>query len=161
MVGIIVFVVIVVAVISFAVYHGHRYHSNNGGELFGSLLIGGIGLVLLIVILGGAYHSYAQVKHMTVTICSKANVYSGNQNQQRVYTSNGTFQVSDHWLHGTTFNSADLYGRIQTGKTYDLTYYGWRIGWMSEMPNIIGGHVAPKNQAIGSCQSNNLSGNLG
>lgn len=53
----------------------------------------------------------------------------------RVYTSCGVFEVDDNIFLGQ-FNAADTYARIQPGKTYRLTTYGWRNGALSLFPNI-------------------------
>lgn len=58
----------------------------------------------------------------------------------RVYTSNcGTFQVGDDFVHGV-YNSADLFGQIQVGHTYNFEAYGYRNGFTSTFPNIEGIH---------------------
>lgn len=53
----------------------------------------------------------------------------------RIYTSCGTFQVADSLTRGT-FRSADTYGSIEEGKTYRLTYHGYRNGFLSMFPNV-------------------------
>lgn len=55
--------------------------------------------------------------------------------EYRVYTSCGVFSVSDDPFLGQ-WNSADTYGSIQVGKTYNLEAYGWRNGFFSIFPNI-------------------------
>jgi len=53
----------------------------------------------------------------------------------RVYTSCGVFTIEDNLFLGK-FNSADTYARIQPGRTYRITSYGWRNGFFSMFPNI-------------------------
>jgi hypothetical protein len=55
----------------------------------------------------------------------------------RVYTENcGTFEVKDSILDGR-FNSADAYGQLDEGTTYDFTTRGIRLPFFSAFPNII------------------------
>ncbi|UVK59050.1 hypothetical protein SEA_CEN1621_32 [Microbacterium phage Cen1621] len=55
----------------------------------------------------------------------------------RVYTSCGVFVVEDNALVGQ-WNSADTYNAIEPGKVYDFEAVGWRNGFFSLFPNIIG-----------------------
>lgn len=58
-----------------------------------------------------------------------------NTTDYRVYSSCGTFGVQDDPFIGQ-WNSADTYGSIVVGQTYDFEAYGWRNGLMSQFPNI-------------------------
>lgn len=61
---------------------------------------------------------------------------SDGDSDARVYTSNcGTFKVGDDIFHGE-YNSADVFGSIQVGHTYDFVAYGYRNGFTSDFPNI-------------------------
>lgn len=53
----------------------------------------------------------------------------------RVYTSCGVFVVEDNVFLGQ-WNSADVYGRLVEGRSYDLTAHGVRSGLLSLFPNI-------------------------
>ncbi|UDL16538.1 hypothetical protein SEA_ZOOMAN_297 [Microbacterium phage Zooman] len=59
----------------------------------------------------------------------------------RVFTDNcGVFGVQDDiWLW--QWNSADVFGSIKVGETYDFEAYGWRNGLMSTFPNIKTAHL--------------------
>lgn len=46
------------------------------------------------------------------------------------------FQITDSYSHGR-FNSSDLYGSIEVGKTYVFTVYGYRTEYLSEYENIL------------------------
>jgi len=59
-----------------------------------------------------------------------------NKSDMRIYTENcGTFQVGDNPLKGV-WNSADLYGAISKGETYDFQTTGVRVGLVSAFPTI-------------------------
>jgi len=83
------------------------------------------------------FTSYSTTRSDIVTICNKEAVATKSGHEYRVYTSNGTFVVKDHIVNGSRFNSADVYGKLASGKTYNLTYYGWRNGFFSAFENII------------------------
>lgn len=103
--------------------------------------------MLLLAIGIPLYGSYSKLKTRIVTICDKEAVSDSNGGHQyRVYTSGGTFRVSDTIVDGARFNSADVYGRLQRGKTYRLTYYGYRFGFTSSFPNIKSATLLPPDQ---------------
>lgn len=59
-----------------------------------------------------------------------------SQTNYRVYSDCGTFTVEDNLFLGK-FNSADTYGAIEDGQTYDFDVIGWRNGFFSMFPNIL------------------------
>lgn len=46
-----------------------------------------------------------------------------------------TYKISDLLWKGK-FNSADIYGNLEVGKTYEITTTGYRWGYFSEYQNI-------------------------
>ena len=54
----------------------------------------------------------------------------------RIYTSCGVFQNTDSILRGKN-TSADVYGRVQVGKTQTFRVVGWRFGFTSDFPNVL------------------------
>ena len=108
-----------------------------------------IGAIVVVAALVGVfflvraiYRSYSAESVVVATVCGKEAVplsdSDGNNNghEYRVYTSQGTFVVKDHFVNGIRTLSADTYGRIQPGVTYKITSYGWRNGLLSMFPNI-------------------------
>jgi hypothetical protein len=53
-----------------------------------------------------------------------------------VYTDKGTFKLEDDLFRGN-FYSSDVYGKLKQDSTYKFKTSGYRIGFMSEYPNII------------------------
>ena len=102
----------------------------------------GCAAVGLIAIIGGAtWIGYAQAQHEETKTCevvAKESVAKGdNGHEYRVYTENcGTLKVGDS-IWKMRFDSADLYGQLVEGETYDMTTIGWRVPFLSWMPNII------------------------
>lgn len=57
--------------------------------------------------------------------------------QYRINTANcGSFMIADAPLKGQ-FSSADVYGQITEGESYDFTQTGFRIPVLSVFPNIV------------------------
>ena len=52
-----------------------------------------------------------------------------------VYSTDTTYEITDSWLYGR-FNSSDLYGKIEVGKTYRIKIGGSRKPFFSWYPNI-------------------------
>ncbi len=53
-----------------------------------------------------------------------------------IYTDHGVFRNDDAGWH-MKFNSSDVYGSLDIGKSYRLKVYGWRIPILSMYPNIV------------------------
>jgi hypothetical protein len=53
-----------------------------------------------------------------------------------VFTEAGTFKLEDDIVYGN-FRSSDWYGDIKSDKVYEFEVIGWRIGYISEYPNIV------------------------
>jgi hypothetical protein len=53
-----------------------------------------------------------------------------------IFTEAGTFKLEDDLIYGN-FNSSDWYGQIKRDSTYTFNLIGYRIGFMSEYPNIV------------------------
>ena len=81
--------------------------------------------------------SVTHTETKTCTVASKESVAKEGEHEYRVYTEQcGTLSVNDSWLR-LRFNSADVYGSIQEGKTYEVTTMGFRIPIFSTFPNIL------------------------
>ena len=52
-----------------------------------------------------------------------------------IYTKDATYEITDSWLYGR-FDSSDLYGRIEVGKTYKVKVGGTRVPFLSVYPCI-------------------------
>lgn len=67
----------------------------------------------------------------------------GQKSHMRVYTENcGTFSVQDNLLL-LRFDSADVYGAIEPGQTYNLKTAGLRVPLFSWFPNVLEATPAP------------------
>jgi hypothetical protein len=102
----------------------------------------GIGVIAVaaLAVAGVGSYAYAQTEatysNCVVTKTDRTSNSDG-QSQARVYTENcGTFEVSDNIFKGQ-FNSADTFGALQPGETYDFETIGFRNGFLSIFPNIL------------------------
>lgn len=108
-----------------------------------------IGLVAAGVIFaavgGAAYASSGQ--DMTCTVTDKdrtTKVVDGNSSTDvRIWTEDCGVLKMDDSLIGMSFDTADKYGQIKVGQTYDFHTFGWRVPVFSMFPNIT--KVAPAN----------------
>jgi hypothetical protein len=95
-------------------------------------------LVGAILVFGVAYRNtgstvIAQVRDKE-RVCNSTS--EGSDCRYLVYTDQGTYAVEDSFIFWR-FNSSDVYGSIERGKTYSFYIVGWRIPFASVYPNII------------------------
>lgn len=87
--------------------------------------------------------NFVKNEPVTCTVTDKdrstASTESGSKSVFRIYTEGGdrcgTFGLADNPFAGN-WNSADIYGRIKVGATYELETVGTRNGFMSWFPEI-------------------------
>jgi len=101
-----------------------------------------IGLVAIvaIAIIGFEIASFTNKETVKSTVTDKERIVkkSGEsiESYYLIYTEAGTFKLEDELLYGN-FNSSDWYGKIKPDSTYEFTTIGFRIGFLSEYPNIV------------------------
>lgn len=110
-----------------------------------SLVVVGVVVAVVITIIVSIFYFNSRESLESCTVDSKDRAISvssdkdGNtttKTDYRVYTSCGVFTVGDNLFFGR-FNSADTYGSLHEGSTYDLDVIGWRNGFFSMFPNIL------------------------
>jgi hypothetical protein len=84
---------------------------------------------------------YANKKTVTTKVLDKERVTKstgdGNiSSYYLIFTEDGTYKLEDEILY-LNFNSSDLYGKIRRDSTYTFEVIGYRIGVISEYPNIV------------------------
>lgn len=99
-----------------------------------SMVAAGFALLMLVG-LSGCSQPNQQV-YSECTVSDKDRTHGGSGSDMRVYTDCGVFEVRDSTLAGR-FDSADVYASVRIGETYDVTAYGWRVGWLSWFPNAL------------------------
>ena len=53
-----------------------------------------------------------------------------------IFADSEVFENTDNLFYGK-FNSSDIYGRLQQGKTYEVEVVGWRVPILSAHRNIL------------------------
>jgi hypothetical protein len=96
------------------------------------LIVGGLGVKI---------SGYGNKQTITTKVVGKERITnsagSGNiQSYYLIYTEAGTLKLEDELLYGN-FNSSDWYGQIRQDSTYTFETVGYRIGYLSEYPNIV------------------------
>lgn len=107
-----------------------------GTKVIGAIVLG---IAAIIGVTVALFPSYYQADKRVVQVCDKESVSTGSDNghEYRVYTSDGTFVVEDHVLHGVSFRSSELYGHLQAGKVYEFEFYGFRVPFTSTFETLI------------------------
>jgi len=104
-----------------------------------------VGLVVLIVVaVVPAYGIIWSNTHTTVTCTVEEKdrtTKAKGGSDQRLYTDCGVLSVADDWINGQ-WNSSDLYSQLDAGETYTFETVGWRNGFLSAFPNVVGAEVA-------------------
>lgn len=95
-------------------------------------------LAFIVAIFGFGLINATHVEHQTCTVTDKDRTRgSEGSSDARIYTKDcGTLHVGDSWLEWT-FNSADTYGQIERGKTYEVKTRGFRVPFFSMFPNVV------------------------
>lgn len=114
------------------------YHNRSRFMFIAPFVIVAVAIVGLIV---WAFVYLGSQSSATCTVDFKertTHVRDGGTSQQKlVYTEEcGVFEVQDNWFLGQ-FNSADTYGSLEEGQTYDFKTVGFRNGLFSMFPNIL------------------------
>jgi hypothetical protein len=113
------------------------------------LLVLGIFLVMA-VIASDLFYTYGTKKEKVVKIKSLDHKLkkSGSgedaeiKDTYMVFTENdGVFENVDAKMYWK-FNSSDIQNALTAGKEYTITYYGWRVPFLSWYPNVVA--VKPK-----------------
>lgn len=108
----------------------------------------GIGIVLFLLIVGGAVGWYyvfmpTTEKVAEITVENKWIKNQPNDNDQIYMVSdiNGNvYKIKDDWMPGADYfkwNSSDIYSQLKVGQTYTIKTVGWRTQFLSEYPNIV------------------------
>lgn len=106
-------------------------------EKFYLVAIAAITVGIVLGGLGFEIYSMSHTETMTCTVVNKdrtTNQEGGSD--MRVYTEDcGTLAVGDSLLDGV-WNSADVFGKIEGGKTYEFETRGVRVPFLSRFPII-------------------------
>ncbi len=98
----------------------------------------GFGILALICCLaiGACAGNYYKDHTVQVTVTGKESVsVEGGGHEYRIYGSNETFVMEDSIAKGR-FRTADDYGKLRQGQTYNCKAFGWRVPLFSGFRNL-------------------------
>jgi len=89
----------------------------------------------------GAYRNSSETVSFKVKKTERITQGAGDAltSKYLVFTETEVFEITDSFCYWR-WNSSDLYGKIENGKTYDAMVAGWRIPFLSWYRNIIEMH---------------------
>lgn len=104
-------------------------------------LIGILATMVIIAAIAIEISKYNNVDIITTRVVGKERIVESNSNNgvssyYLVFTEGGTFKLQDDIVYGN-FRSSDWYGDIKLNEVYEFEVIGWRIGYISEYPNIV------------------------
>jgi hypothetical protein len=93
-------------------------------------------IVLLVVMVAGLTGCYPFNKQTVTGKVTDLTQSGGEDSIKLVEVDNRNwYKVEDELFLGQ-FRSRDMWGALEEGKTYTFTTYGYRMGFLSEYPNI-------------------------
>ena len=101
-----------------------------------------IGLVAIgvILVIGVNFAKFSHKETIKTTVVDKERIVNRSgesiESYYLIYTEDGALKLEDELFYGN-FNSSDWYGKIKVDSTYEFTTIGWRVGVLSEYPNIV------------------------
>lgn len=103
-----------------------------GFMIGGAILALVIGLFALVM-----YYHYGTATTRTLEISHVERVQDGNSSKYLVYTENHGVHQNTDTIFYWKFRSSDVYNDLVDAKTAECKVYGWRIGILSQYPNIV------------------------
>ncbi len=99
-----------------------------------------VAAIMIIAAIGIKIGGYANKKTITTKVVDKERITKSNgdnvESYYLIFTESGAFKLEDELFYGN-FNSSDWYGQIRKDSTYTFEIIGYRIGMLSEYPNIV------------------------
>lgn len=98
-------------------------------------VIAGAVLALVLAVGSVGYTVYGSSDTITATVTGKDRSVSKDESKWIVMTDKMSFENTDSLFHAK-FNSTDIQGQLVEGNTYEISYYGFRVPFLSIYPNI-------------------------
>jgi hypothetical protein len=93
--------------------------------------------IILVLIIINLIYAYATKKNKIITIKNSTYFRQSKYGYNLISDKdNNIYQVKNS-IYYLFFNSAELYQQLEVNKTYNITYYGYRIPFLNMYPNII------------------------
>lgn len=103
----------------------------------------GIILIIAVVVIGGCAAARGSQDTVTFKVTDKTTKVSCDRSHDGdckdtylIFTDKGTFKDEDALVF-FKFNSSDVYGQLEKGRSYTCKVFGWRMPLFSSYRNII------------------------
>jgi hypothetical protein len=94
-------------------------------------------IIVVLLVLSPILIYKSSAKEVTFTVKSKERINKSESSYYLVWTNDGrVYKDSDNIIFWK-FNSSDIYGDLEPGKTFRAKVAGWRIRFLSMYENII------------------------
>jgi len=94
-------------------------------------------LFILVIVLGGTYYFVYQFTSgsESISVSEKWVKYQDKDAKYLISTDKGVYQITDSLWRGQ-WRSSDIYGCLHSGNSYNIKYFGFRMGFFSDYRNI-------------------------
>jgi len=99
-------------------------------------IIGVAVVIFLVIVMFKPVCYWTSAEDETITIKKTERINKDDDSHYLVFAEEGTYKNVDSWLF-LKFNSSDVQGNLEAGKTYKVKVAGWRIPLFSSYENII------------------------
>lgn len=102
-------------------------------------------VITTLIIIGGlggcqAAYNFGTTKTKTITVEEAFMLKGHNEpDQMLIRSTDGDLYSVDDSLVRWEFRSADLWSDMAPGETWEVSHFGWRIGFFSSFPQIFKG----------------------
>ena len=94
-------------------------------------------IIILILFIINLIYVYSTKQNKIITIKNSTYFRQSKYGYNLVSDSNNNVYQVKNSIYYLFFNSAELYQELEINKTYNITYYGYRIPFLNLYPNII------------------------
>ena len=97
-----------------------------------------LGIAAVVLLLFSPVLIYrSTVETRTFTVKDKERIVKSKSSYYLIWTESGDVYKNGDSLSFLKFDSSDIYGQLEVGKTYTAKVAGWRIRFLSMYENII------------------------
>ncbi len=115
---------------------------SNGDTATGCTVIAVLVVLLLLVVVRPIAYRVSGTDQITVKVVKLEQVKKQDTGKYLVFTDGEVFEITDSLMF-LRWDSSDLYGRMEAGKTYRVRVAGWRVQPLSWYRNIISAEEVP------------------
>jgi hypothetical protein len=102
-----------------------------------ALIIGMVGVFILVAcLIGFGVYADLQISHGTITVVEKIGAHGESGQYLIIASDDQVYTVADN-LFQWKFDASDRYAALKVGKTYTVTFSGFRNHFLSMYKNIL------------------------